>query len=276
MQPTWSHHDRWCHRPCDKADQTFPRSEALYRCAWALHPRRTTSHFIPAQWLMKKAALRQDAILLGNHPAALRRLVFRFASVMEREVEVVSVSRDSTESDLKWPCASFQMDPYYVNQPVVEAALNGRVLVIEGLEKAERNLAASYQQPSREPRDGARGRLPVGAPRPVRVPAAKRNERGGARVAAAAVRLASLHGRRVGIACPSLSGHHPRPTPPLPLSGARHRVAPAAARKRTLGEVAAPGAAAAMGRAVDAIDAIDALHAMRAGTAALPRVAPTS
>ena len=28
----------------------------------------------------------------------------------------------------------------YVNQPVVEAALHGRLLVIEGLEKAERNL----------------------------------------------------------------------------------------------------------------------------------------
>ena len=53
------------------------------------------------QWLMKKQTLRQDAMLLGSHPAALRQLVFRFAELTEREVEVVSISRDTTESDLK-------------------------------------------------------------------------------------------------------------------------------------------------------------------------------
>ena len=42
----------------------------------------------PKQWLLKKAALRQDAILLGSHPAYLRRLVFRFAELCEREAEV--------------------------------------------------------------------------------------------------------------------------------------------------------------------------------------------
>ena len=35
------------------------------------------------QWLMKKAILRQDALLLGNHPAAMRALVTQFANVME-------------------------------------------------------------------------------------------------------------------------------------------------------------------------------------------------
>ena len=91
------------------------------------------------QWLMKKAALRQDAILLGSHPAALRQLVLRFAQVVEREVECVSISRDSTEADLKQR-RELSAGSVYVNQPVVEAALNGRLLVIEGLEKAERNL----------------------------------------------------------------------------------------------------------------------------------------
>ena len=36
------------------------------------------------QWLMKKQTLRQDAMLLGSHPAALRQLVFRFAELTER------------------------------------------------------------------------------------------------------------------------------------------------------------------------------------------------
>ena len=98
------------------------------------------SELSTVQWLCKKSTLRQDAILLGNHPAYLRRLVFRFAELLEREVEVVSISRDSTESDLKQRRELHAGSVLYVNQPVVEAALHGRLLVIEGLEKAERNL----------------------------------------------------------------------------------------------------------------------------------------
>ena len=61
MQPSWSHHDRWCHRPCDKADQTFPRSEAS-TAAWARRLQEGDFTLHTVQWLMKKAALRQDAI----------------------------------------------------------------------------------------------------------------------------------------------------------------------------------------------------------------------
>ena len=92
------------------------------------------------QWLCKKSALRQDAILLGSHPTYIRRLVMRYAELVEREVEVVSVSRDTTESDMKQRRELHAGSVLYVNQPVVEAALHGRLLVIEGLEKAERNL----------------------------------------------------------------------------------------------------------------------------------------
>ena len=91
------------------------------------------------QWLMKKQTLRQDAMLLGSHPAALRQLVFRFAELTEREDEVVSISRDTTESDLKQRrdlVGGGSVE--YVNQPVVEAALRGRLLVHEGIEKAKR------------------------------------------------------------------------------------------------------------------------------------------
>ena len=69
------------------------------------------------QWLMKKALLRQDAILLGSHPAALRRLVFRYAQLLEREVEVISITRDSTESDLKQRRELRGGSVEYVDQP---------------------------------------------------------------------------------------------------------------------------------------------------------------
>jgi hypothetical protein len=100
----------------------------------------TDSALTDVQWLMKKAALRQDAILLGSHPAALRQLVFRFCEATEREAEIVSISRDTTESDLKQRRELRAGSVVYVDQPVVEAATHGRVLVLEGLEKAERNL----------------------------------------------------------------------------------------------------------------------------------------
>ena len=92
------------------------------------------------QWLMKKSVLRQDAILLGSDPALLRRHLFRFAELVEREVEVISVTRDTTEADLKQRRELVGGSVVYANQPVVEAALHGRLLAIEGLEKAERNL----------------------------------------------------------------------------------------------------------------------------------------
>ena len=67
--------------------------------------------------------------------------IFRFAELTDREVEVVSISRDTTESDLKQRRELVGGGSVeYVNQPVVEAALRGRLLVLEGLEKAERNL----------------------------------------------------------------------------------------------------------------------------------------
>lgn len=97
------------------------------------------------QWLMKKAILRQDALLLGNHPAAMRALVTQFANVMERETEFVSITRDTTESDLKQRRELTGGSVLFVNQPVVEAAINGRLLVIEGLEKAERNVRRSHE-----------------------------------------------------------------------------------------------------------------------------------
>ena len=76
-----------------------------------------------------------------------------------RQVEHVAISRDTTESDLKQRREFIGGSVGYVDQPVVQArytlaeeyeqvterpvsqaALHGRVLVLEGIEKAERNL----------------------------------------------------------------------------------------------------------------------------------------
>lgn len=58
----------------------------------------------------------------------------------KREVEYIALSRDTTEADLKQRREISAGSAYYVDQCAVRAATNGRVLMIEGIEKAERNV----------------------------------------------------------------------------------------------------------------------------------------
>ncbi|EOD35356.1 hypothetical protein EMIHUDRAFT_201397 [Emiliania huxleyi CCMP1516] len=79
------------------------------------------------EWLAKKALLRQDAMLLGESVGTLRSLAFRFCEVTGREAEHVSISRDTTESDLKQRREIRGGSVVYSDLPVVQAAVNGRV-----------------------------------------------------------------------------------------------------------------------------------------------------
>ncbi|MED6276760.1 hypothetical protein CHARACLAT_006287, partial [Characodon lateralis] len=58
----------------------------------------------------------------------------------KREVEYVALSRDTTETDLKQRREIRSGTAFYIDQCAVRAATQGRVLVLEGLEKAERNV----------------------------------------------------------------------------------------------------------------------------------------
>lgn len=59
---------------------------------------------------------------------------------MKREIEYIALSRDTTESDLKQRREISSGTAYYVDQCAVRAATKGRVLLLEGIEKAERNV----------------------------------------------------------------------------------------------------------------------------------------
>ena len=63
-----------------------------------------------------------------------------FQELTRREVEYIALSRDTTESDLKQRREIRSGTAYYVDQCAVRAATEGRVLVLEGIEKAERNV----------------------------------------------------------------------------------------------------------------------------------------
>lgn len=99
------------------------------------------------RWMIQKDSLGQDIFLLGSHSPLRRWLAFRFCEVLGRECEFLALTPDTSEVDLKSrrelrAVAGLQgaLEVVWFDQAVVRAALGGRVLVLEGLEKAERNV----------------------------------------------------------------------------------------------------------------------------------------
>lgn len=106
--------------------------------AGTLELSQTALHHL--RWMLQKDNLGQDMFLLGR-PGPLRRSVaMQYLELTQRETEYISLSRDTTESDLKQRREIQQGTATYFNQSAVRAAIEGRVLVIEGVEKAERNV----------------------------------------------------------------------------------------------------------------------------------------
>ncbi|KAG7331155.1 hypothetical protein KOW79_005124 [Hemibagrus wyckioides] len=92
------------------------------------------------RWIMQKDLLGQDVFLIGP-PGPLRRTIaMQYLELTKREVEYVALSRDTTETDLKQRREIRSGTAFYIDQCAVRAATQGRILVLEGLEKAERNV----------------------------------------------------------------------------------------------------------------------------------------
>ncbi|XP_029645766.1 von Willebrand factor A domain-containing protein 8 [Octopus sinensis] len=92
------------------------------------------------RWIMQKDLLEQDVFLIGSPGPIRRQLAMMYLELTKREVEYVSLSRDTSESDLKQRREILAGNAFYVDQCAVNAAVKGRVLVLEGIEKAERNV----------------------------------------------------------------------------------------------------------------------------------------
>ncbi|XP_075419136.1 von Willebrand factor A domain-containing protein 8 [Tenrec ecaudatus] len=92
------------------------------------------------RWIMQKDLLGQDIFLIGP-PGPLRRsIAMQYLELTKREVEYIALSRDTTETDLKQRREIRAGTAFYIDQCAVRAATEGRILVLEGLEKAERNV----------------------------------------------------------------------------------------------------------------------------------------
>jgi midasin (ATPase involved in ribosome maturation) len=97
------------------------------------------------QWMMKKDSLGQDMFLLGPPGPFKRRLAMTYLALTGQELEYIALHPDtSAESDLKQRREIVTgLDGQklkWVDGSCVRAACYGRVLVIEGIEKAERNV----------------------------------------------------------------------------------------------------------------------------------------
>ncbi|KNC84900.1 hypothetical protein SARC_02908 [Sphaeroforma arctica JP610] len=105
------------------------------------------THQIPSQsdlrvlrWIIQKDKLAQDMFLVGPPGPEARRLGLWYAEMTGREVEVVALSKDTTESDLKQRREIKNESVLYVDQAPVRAAMKGSLLILDGIEKAERNV----------------------------------------------------------------------------------------------------------------------------------------
>jgi len=91
-------------------------------------------------FLMKKDAMGQDIFLVGSPGRTKRNIVLAFCELTQKEVEFVPISIDTTVSDLSQRREIRRGSAIFVDGPAVRAAIKGRVLVLEGVEKAERNI----------------------------------------------------------------------------------------------------------------------------------------
>ncbi|MES1916309.1 MAG: hypothetical protein MHM6MM_008141, partial [Cercozoa sp. M6MM] len=118
------------------------------------------------RWLLQKDVLRQDVCLLGPPGSGRRRLALRFAQLTRREVEFLTLTRDTTAADLKQrreirvDSATGHVDTCVVDEAPVRAALFGREMQLDdgrflvAPERFDELLASKKASESELRRDG--------------------------------------------------------------------------------------------------------------------------
>ncbi|KZV72548.1 hypothetical protein PENSPDRAFT_674901 [Peniophora sp. CONT] len=92
-------------------------------------------------WMLQKFLLGQDIFLLGQPGPYARKLVMTFCSMINAEYEHVALHRDIGETELKQGReirAGGALE--YVDSGAVRAVKHGRILILEGVERAERGI----------------------------------------------------------------------------------------------------------------------------------------
>ncbi|KAI0296956.1 AAA domain-containing protein [Multifurca ochricompacta] len=99
---------------------------------------RTREHLY---FLLQKFILGQDVFLVAQPGPYARRLALTFCSMMNAEYEYIALHRDVGETELKQGREIREGgNLVYVDSASVRAVKTGRILIIEGIEKAERGI----------------------------------------------------------------------------------------------------------------------------------------
>ncbi|KAF8625067.1 hypothetical protein AX15_005549 [Amanita polypyramis BW_CC] len=92
-------------------------------------------------WMLQKYILGQDIFLVSQPGPYARRLAMSFASLINAEYEYIALHRDVGETELKQGREIRKGGNLnYVDSPAVRAVKHGRLLILEGIEKAERGI----------------------------------------------------------------------------------------------------------------------------------------
>eukprot|EP00428_Durinskia_dybowskii_P062357 CAMPEP_0170375242 /NCGR_PEP_ID=MMETSP0117_2-20130122/11058_1 /TAXON_ID=400756 /ORGANISM="Durinskia baltica, Strain CSIRO CS-38" /LENGTH=1559 /DNA_ID=CAMNT_0010630307 /DNA_START=124 /DNA_END=4803 /DNA_ORIENTATION=+ len=92
------------------------------------------------RWIAQKSLLGQDIFLTGPPTGNRRRLILTLAELCGWECEYLMITKDTTESDLKQRREIVGDSVVWCDAAPVRAAINGRILIIDGMENAERNV----------------------------------------------------------------------------------------------------------------------------------------
>lgn len=92
------------------------------------------------EWLMKKDKLGQDALFVGPPGPSRRRLILAYLELTRKPYQYLQLTRDTTDADIKQRREIQNKTALFINQAAVNAAIHGHTLVLDGLEKAERNV----------------------------------------------------------------------------------------------------------------------------------------
>ncbi|KAJ7230837.1 AAA domain-containing protein [Mycena haematopus] len=92
-------------------------------------------------FMLQKFLLEQDIFLVSQPGPYARRLAMTFASIINSEYEYIALHRDVGETELKQGREIRSGgNLVYVDSPAVNAVKHGRILILEGIEKAERGI----------------------------------------------------------------------------------------------------------------------------------------
>jgi MoxR-like ATPase len=89
---------------------------------------------------MKKDKLGQDALFVGPPGPSRRRIILAYLELTRKPYQYLQLTRDTTDSDIKQRREIQNKTALFINQAAVNAAIHGHTLVLDGLEKTERNV----------------------------------------------------------------------------------------------------------------------------------------